>query len=253
LKTELLSTVSHELRTPLTLIHGYAELLHARAQGLSPADVEMMAEEVLLGSRTMIRLVDDLLDFSRLDGTRLHLDRARVDIADLLRRHVQAWRGQPGGDRLSLEAASPLETYADAARLDQVIRNLISNALNHAPNGRIIVRARHDPGWVWLEVEDEGPGIPEDEIPRIWESFFRGERARNSPNRGSGLGLAVVRQLVELHRGKVEVRSELGVGTAFRVWLPSAPPNGRVDHEETIISSLPATGVVHFQKRSEGE
>lgn len=253
LKTELLSTVSHELRTPLTLIHGYAELLHARAHGLTPDDVQMMAEEVLLGSRTMIRLVDDLLDFSRLDGARLHLDRVRIDVADLLRRHVQAWRGQPGGDRLQLEAISPLEIYADVARLDQVIRNLISNALNHAPTGPIMVRARHDPGWIWLEVEDQGPGIPEDEIPRIWESFFRGERARNSPNRGSGLGLAVVRQLVELHRGKVEVKSTVGVGTAFRVWLPSAPPNGRVDHEETMISSSPSTSVVHLPKRSEGE
>jgi signal transduction histidine kinase len=176
-----------------------------------------------LGSRTMIRLVDDLLDFSRRDTMRLQLERTRVELAELLRRHVQAWRGQAGGDRLRLEATTRQETFADPARLDQIIRNLISNALNHAPDGPVMVRLTGDATWVCVEVEDRGPGIPEDELPRIWESFFRGERARNSPNRGSGLGLAVVRQLAELHGGRVEVESQLGEGTTFRVWLPTAP------------------------------
>ena len=171
----------------------------------------------------MIRLVDDLLDFSRRDTVRLQLERTRVELAELLRRHVKAWRGQAGGERLRLEATTQQETFADPARLDQIIRNLISNALNHAPDGPVMVRLTGDGRWACVEVEDRGPGIPEDELPRIWESFFRGERARNSPNRGSGLGLAVVRQLVELHGGRVEVDSQLGEGTTFRVWLPTAP------------------------------
>lgn len=223
LKTELLSTVSHELRTPLTLIHGYAELLNARAELLTPEDVAMMADEILLGSRTMIRLVDDLLDFSRWDSVRL--ERTHVDLSALLRRHVHAWRGQAGGDRLRPDIAPRLETIADPARLDQIIRNLISNALHHAPDGPVMVRLSGDASWICLEVEDHGPGIPEEELPRIWESFFRGERARNSPNRGSGLGLAVVRQLTELHGGRVEAVSMLGQGTTIRIWLPAAPPS----------------------------
>jgi signal transduction histidine kinase len=234
LKTELLSTVSHELRTPLTLIHGYAELLNARAELLTPEDVAMMADEILLGSRTMIRLVDDLLDFSWRDTVRLQLERTRVELAELLRRHVQAWRGQPGGERLRLAAATRQEAFADPVRLDQIIRHLISNALNHAPDGPVMVRLTGDASWACVEVEDRGPGIPEDELPRIWESFFRGERARNSPNRGSGLGLAVVRQLVELHGGRVEAESQVGEGTTFRVWLPAAPegqPNGGPDRQ----------------------
>jgi two-component system sensor histidine kinase ResE len=261
LKTELLSTVSHELRTPLTLIHGYAELLNARADLLTPGDVAMMADEILLGSRTMIRLVDDLLDFSRMDSSRLRLERARVDVADLLRRHVQAWRGQAGGDRLRLDVSAHLETYADPARLDQIIRNLIANALSHAPEGPVVVRGDCDSPWIRLEVDDQGPGIPDDELPRIWESFFRGERARNSPNRGSGLGLAVVRQLVELHGGRVEAESRLGEGATFRVWLPTTPngvadpyQNGSLETGkpvETVSAAEPA--VVHSKKRSEGE
>ncbi|MCC7370779.1 MAG: GAF domain-containing sensor histidine kinase [Chloroflexi bacterium] len=251
LKTELLSTVSHELRTPLTLIHGYAELLQARARTLSPDDVRMMADEVLLGSRTMIRLVDDLLDFTRLESTRLNLVRARVDLAELVRRHVKAWQHQAGGERLRVETEGAPETHADLTRLDQVIRNLVSNALHHAPSGPVVVRAGHDPGWAWLEVEDAGPGIPDDELPRIWDSFFRGERARNSPNRGSGLGLSVVRQLVELHQGKIDVRSTLGQGTTFRVWLPSAPPNGTVLPDTSGLALLAATDMLRTVKHAD--
>ena len=194
----------------------------------------------------MIRLVDDLLDFSRRDDGGLQLERTRVDLAELLRRHVHAWRGEPGGDRLRLEADSPLETYADAARLDQVIRNLISNALNHAPDGPVLVRLSGDDAWIRLDVVDQGPGIPEDELPRIWESFFRGERARNSPNRGSGLGLAVVRQLVELHGGRVEVESLPEQGTTFRVWLPRAPAPPAPDRPApTVTVPANASSAVH--------
>lgn len=265
LKTELLSTVSHELRTPLTLIHGYAELLHVRAELLTPEDVAMMAEEILLGSRTMIRLVDDLLDFSRMDISRIRLDRSRVDVAELLRRHVQSWRTQAGGERLQLDVPPSLEAFADPTRLDQIIRNLISNALSHATEGPVTVRGDMDSPWVLLEVSDRGPGIPDEDLPRVWESFFRGERARNSPNRGSGLGLAVVRQLVELHGGRVEAESRPGEGATFRVWLPSLA-NGTVDlfHlrpsdadelERSLTKTVTPVGhaVVHSDMRSEGE
>jgi signal transduction histidine kinase len=270
LKTELLSTVSHELRTPLTLIHGYAELLNVRAELLTPEDVSMMADEILLGSRTMIRLVDDLLDFSRMDMSRIRLDRSRVDVADLLRRHVQTWRSQAGGERLRLDVATRLEVFADPARLDQIIRNLISNALSHAPDGPVTVRGSYDSPWVRLEVSDQGPGIPDEDLPRIWESFFRGERARNSPNRGSGLGLAVVRQLVELHGGRVEADSRPGDGATFRVWLPSTANSvadafhlspasaedvaalNRAEQAEKTVTPV-GHGMVHSKVRSEGE
>lgn len=225
LKTELLSTVSHELRTPLTLIHGYAELLNVRAELLSPADVTMMAGEILVGSRTMIRLVDDLLDFSRMTSSRLHLDRAPIDVAALVRGRVEGWQDRDERARLRLDLEpGPLVAIADPKRVGQIVGNLLANALSHAPVGPVAVRVRAEPGWVRLEVADQGPGIPPKDLPRVWESFFRGERARNSPNRGSGLGLAVVRQLVDLHGGRADVTSSEGAGAVFRIWLPAAPP-----------------------------
>jgi signal transduction histidine kinase len=228
LKTEFLTTASHELRTPLTLIHGYAELLRFRADTLTTARVVEMADEILTGSRTMIRLVDDLLDFSRLESTRPVLERQRLDVVDLLDREIRVWSGQPGGHRLVLEADAPVEAEVDPARLDQVIRHLLSNALEHTPAGPVVVRATSERGvpgklgWIRVEVVDEGSGIPEEEQPRVWEPFFRGQRALNSPHRGSGLGLAVVKQLVELHGGHVDLESGANRGSTFRVWLPAA-------------------------------
>ena len=122
-----------------------------------------------------------------------------------------------------------------------------------------MVRLSRDSSWICLEVADQGPGIPEEELPRIWESFFRGERARNSPNRGSGLGLAVVRQLVELHGGRVEAESQLGRGhdvpdlAAERpAERPRASPHdGR--RRVTALRQASTSGVVHSLMRSEGE
>lgn len=224
-KTELLSTVSHELRTPLTLIHGYAELLNARAASLAPDEVGVMAGEILAGSRTMIRLVDDLLDFSRMTSSRLHLDRAIVDVGAAVGEEVAAWTAPEERARIAVEfGPDPLMAYAEPRRVGQIVRNLLSNALGHAPAGPVQVRVQGEPGWVRIEVADHGPGIPPAELPRVWESFYRGERARNSPRRGSGLGLAVVRQLVDLHGGRADVVSTEGAGAVFRVWLPTRVP-----------------------------
>jgi signal transduction histidine kinase len=228
LKAEFLTTASHELRTPLTLIHGYAELLRFRAETLTPADVSAMSDEILTGSRTMIRLVDDLLDFSRMESTRPVLERQRVDVADLIDRQVRSWSDQPGGERLRFDAASPLEAEVDESRLEQIVRNLIANALEHTPDGWVLVRARRDPGataTIHVEVIDQGPGMSEEEQPRVWEPFFRGQRALNSARRGSGLGLAVVKQLVELHGGSIGLESSMSRGSTFWFTLPAARSN----------------------------
>jgi K+-sensing histidine kinase KdpD len=222
LKAELLNTVSHELRTPLSLIHGYAELLVHRADRLSPAEVAQMSGEIYTSSKTLARLVDDLLDFSRLEHGRLQLRRQRLDLGEMLGTMVRSFRSQPAGERITSDLAAGLLVDADPERLHQVVGNLLSNALSYTAAGAIVVRAHRDADRIRVEVEDHGPGLSSEEVGRIWESFYRGAQAANLPNRGSGLGLTVVKQLVELHGGRVGVRSAPGQGATFWFTLPAA-------------------------------
>ena len=224
LKTEFLSTASHELRTPLSLIHGYAELLMHRAAQLAPEQVAAMAGEIHGGSRTMVRLVDDLLDFSRLEQGRLRLRRRRVVVSETLGWLIDAFRRQPGGERIVAELAAE-EAFVDPERLSQVVGNLLANALRYAPEGPILVRAARRNGWLEVDVSDRGPGIPPDEQGRIWDEFYRGSAALDSQERGNGLGLAVVKHLVELHGGRVGLSSGPGQGTTFRLTVPVEGPS----------------------------
>ena len=141
LKAELLNTVSHELRTPLSLIHGYAELLVHRAEHLDPAEVAQMSGEIYASSRTLARLVDDLLDFSHLDHGRLQLRRKRIALGELLESLARTFGTQPGGERIATELEAGLEVDADPERLHQVVGNLLSNALAYTSRGPIMVRA----------------------------------------------------------------------------------------------------------------
>jgi K+-sensing histidine kinase KdpD len=235
LKTEFLSTVSHELRTPLSLILGYAELLMHRAPRLSSNQVIDMAGEIHAGSLTMARLVDDLLDFTRLEQGKIRFHPKRLPLAELLGRLVEPFRLQPGGGRITLDLTFGPEANVDPERFAQVINNLLTNALRYAPDGPIRVALREQPGdpaadstapgagaVLLVEVSDQGPGIPQEEQGRIWEKFYRGTGALLSPTRGNGLGLAVVKHLVELHGGVVGLRSTPGRGSTFWFSLPRA-------------------------------
>jgi GAF domain-containing protein/anti-sigma regulatory factor (Ser/Thr protein kinase) len=221
LKAELLNTVSHELRTPLSLIQGYAELLVHRADRLDPAEVAQMSGEIYTSSRTLARLVDDLLDCSNLDHGRLQLRRRRVALSELLEALTRTFGTQPGGDRIETDLEIGLAADADPERLHQVVGNLLMNALTYSSSGQILVRAYREQGSVRVEVIDHGPGLAAEEVSRVWESFYRGTESAQLPNRGSGLGLTVVKQLVELHGGRVGVESTPGGGATFWFTLPS--------------------------------
>ncbi|MCC7104378.1 MAG: HAMP domain-containing histidine kinase, partial [Chloroflexi bacterium] len=221
LKAELLNTVSHELRTPLSLIHGYSELLVHRADRLSPAEVAQMSGEIYTSSKTLARLVDDLLDFSHFEHGRLELRQRRLDLGEMLTALAHLFRAQPGGGRIVTDLEANIQVDADPDRLHQVVGNLLSNALAYTTDGAITIRSRREANLARVEVEDHGPGLLPEEVSRIWESFYRGAEAANLPNRGSGLGLTVVRQLVELHGGNVGVRSAPGQGATFWFTLPA--------------------------------
>ncbi len=241
LKTDLLNTVSHELRTPLTLIHGFAELLALDARAFDVQELRRMGQEIHRGSSIMQRIVDDLLDYGRIEGGRLRLQLAETDLVDLVRTSVEAFSMEPGGDRLALDLPeAPLQALVDPARVGQVLANFVTNALRYASDGPVVVRlAEEPPHHAVLEVLDEGPGLPPDVLSRVWEMFYRGPEMMESPIRGAGIGLAVVKNLVEAHGGVAEVESEPGQGAIFRARLPLSYVARTADSQATAVAPRP--------------
>lgn len=182
-----------------------------------------MAQEIHKGSSSMVRLVDDLLDISRIESGQLALRLRQTDLESLLRSVVVAFGSQAEGHPLSVElpAGRLPGIVADPERIRQVVSNLVSNAIRYSPTGTdIVVRGRTGAGVVRIEVEDHGVGIAADEQRRVFERFYRGSAALTSQLRGSGLGLAIVKHLVEAHGGEVGVDSHLGAGSTFWFTLP---------------------------------
>jgi two-component system sensor histidine kinase ResE len=223
LKDEFLGQVSHELRTPLTIIHGYSELM---VDGLltEEAMLRQSAQEIHTSSALMLRLVDDLLDTSRLDAGRIELKNDRVELSSWLRRVAASFGQATPSHRViaRLPAVLPIVS-ADLDRLGQVMNNLLSNAARYSAKGSEIRITAHAVGHsVEIQVIDEGPGIAVEDCERIFEKFYRGKHGATLAVRGTGLGLAVARQLVEAHGGTIGVRSTLGQGSTFWVLLAVA-------------------------------
>ena len=222
LKAEFLGTVSHELRTPLWLVMGYAEMLERDEDALRP-EQRAMVGEIRRSAETMVRLVDDLLDFSASEQGQLRLRTRRVSVPEVLGDLVEGFRGRPGGERIRACLPRRLQAEVDPDRLTQIVSNLFSNALRYAPEGPVALRLNVKGPWVRVEVADRGPGVPPGERERIWEPFYRGAEEVRSPRRGTGLGLPVVRRLVELHGGQVGVGETPGGGATFWFTLPLRP------------------------------
>jgi signal transduction histidine kinase len=222
LKGEFVATVSHELRTPLTSISGYAELLLM-------SDIEeqqrKMIEVIDRNSRRLLTLVEDLLTLSRVDSGALARMDEDVDLSELIgaAASVLSPALDAAGVRVEAEVAPELPTVlGNRSQLERVLLNLMSNALKFSDSGAAItVRANLVDDDVEFSVEDTGMGIPADEHPQLFTRFFRTAEARRRAIQGTGLGLAVVREIVERHHGVVSVRSALGEGTTMTVSLPA--------------------------------
>jgi two-component system OmpR family sensor kinase len=213
---------SHELRTPLTRIRGFAELYR---QGALPAqaDVDRAMNRVESEAARMGLLVEDLLLLARLDQQR-PWEHAPVDLLELATDAVQDARAVDPDRTVELEvvAAGPAPVVeGDAARLRQVLGNLVGNALTHTA-APVTVRVSTATGNAVVEVEDRGPGIPAEDRPRVFERFYRADTSRTRASGGTGLGLSIVAALVAAHRGSVEVLDTPGGGATFRVTLPLA-------------------------------
>ncbi|WP_338825294.1 Sensor histidine kinase ResE [Moorella humiferrea] len=225
LRQEFLAGVSHDLRTPLTFIQGYAEAL---ADGLAAGEKERQEyiNIILAEAVRLRRLVDDLLELNKMAAGQLPLEMAVIDVKELLAGVVRKFRPLLAEQGLELELEMPpsLPTVrADAGRLEQVMTNLLDNARNHTPpGGRIKVTAGQVDKDIKVSVIDTGSGIPAEDLPYIWERFYKVDKSRSRRDGGSGLGLAIVKSLVEAHGGRVEVESQLGKGSTFSFYLPSS-------------------------------
>jgi signal transduction histidine kinase len=231
LRQNLVNDVAHELRAPLANLQGYLEVLR---DGLTPATPEVIAilhEESLL----LNRLVADLQELALAEAGELPLHREPRPIDTSITNAIDAIRPQAEANQLTLiESASNSlpEVLVDDARLSQILRNLLRNALAHTPSGGSIeVRATPAlPGEIAVSVQDSGNGIPAENLPYVFERFYRVDPSRARSTGGSGLGLAIVKHLVEAHGGHICVTSQPGTGTTFTFTLPVATTADRLHH-----------------------
>ncbi len=219
-KTTFFSNVSHEFRTPLTLMLGPIESALARHQSQEDRqDFELLHRNAL----RLLKLVNALLDFSRIEAGRVQASYQPIDLAALTRDLASVFgsAADHAGLQLRLECQPLPETvYVDREMWEKIVLNLLSNAFKSTFDGEIVVSLKESDGAAELTVSDTGTGIPQDEIPHLFERFRRIEGARRRTNEGSGIGLALVHELVTIHGGTISVESTPGVGTSFRVRLP---------------------------------
>ena len=221
-RRDFVANVSHELKTPLTSISGYAETILTDRP--DPTVTRRFLETILNNARRMQRLVDDLLDLSRIEAGRWQPEPDTVDVVAAVE---EVWTGladraESRGIELSLETATGAETvWADPDGLRQVLLNLLDNSLRYSrPGGRVTCGTVLQNEGVVLSVSDTGAGIASEHLPRIFERFYRADHSRSREEGGTGLGLAIVKHVVEAHGGRVWAESERGRGTTVSCWFP---------------------------------
>jgi signal transduction histidine kinase len=220
LRRNMIADIAHELRTPLSNLKGYLEAIHDGVVKPAPDAIRSLDEEANLLSR----LVDDLQELSLAEAGELKLDCQTEDIIKLLKQTVAMRQTHAAAKGVLVSANLPKKlppVNIDTHRISQVLFNLIDNAITHTPRGgSITIAARHLGNWLEISVEDTGEGIPAEDLPNIFERFYRVDKSRARATGGAGLGLAIAKSLVEAHGGRIEVRSEEGKGSRFSFTLP---------------------------------
>lgn len=227
MRRDFVSDVSHELRTPLSFIQGYSEAL---LDGLdrNPEQRRSYLQIIVEETVRLKRLVTNLLDLSLLEAGRFKPPQEPFSLAGVLKRAMRAMEPMAGSLGVAIKAEGAVDlppALGDEDRIEQVLINLMDNALRHTPaGGWVTVSVRPSPGLdaINIDVADTGEGIPPGELPRIWERFYKVDKARTRSHGGTGLGLSIVKSIVSAHGGEVTVESTPGLGTTFHVVLPSA-------------------------------
>jgi two-component system phosphate regulon sensor histidine kinase PhoR len=225
-RQEFLSNVSHELRTPLTAIMAFVETLESGAKE-DPESCQRFLSIIRRNASRMHELIDDILELTAIEGGNVHLRAAPVDLHSLVDEiHASlASKAETQNITLRNDVAPDTFVYADARRLEQMLTNLVDNGIKFTrPNS--IVAVNHETGVRdRILVSDNGEGIPAQHLERLFERFYRIDRARSREMGGTGLGLAIVKHLALLHGGEITVQSELGKGSTFTIHLPKAQQN----------------------------
>ena len=220
-RRELISDLTHELRTPLTVVRGYLEeLADSKIEGTPELYLRLIKE-----TRRLERLIHDLQELSKAEAGYLSIDSQSLDLRPLLASLVERFADQLLEEGPTLELNCPKDlpaVVADRDRTEQILVNLLGNAIRYTEKGSITIKAQKINRLVWVSITDTGVGIAKEDLPFVFERFWRADPSRASYSGGTGIGLAIARRLVELQGGRIEVDSELGQGSTFRFCLPIA-------------------------------
>ncbi|TCP59511.1 two-component system sensor histidine kinase ResE [Tumebacillus sp. BK434] len=228
MRRDFIANVSHELRTPLAMMQGYSEALLDEF-GDDPEQREELTNIILDETHRMRRLVNDLLDLAQLEAGQFQMHEEQIDMEHLIRRIGRKFTTVAHERNVALQVEitpdeRPATVLGDSDRLEQVFTNLLDNAFRHTPQGgRITLAMAREDMVLRVCVKDTGEGIPPDDLPHVWDRFYKVDKARTRSKGGTGLGLAITYNIVKNHHGDIVVDSEVGRGTSFDVLLPIAP------------------------------
>ncbi|WP_423407273.1 ATP-binding protein [Heyndrickxia sp. MSNUG] len=223
LREDFIANVSHELRTPISMMQGYSEAI---VDDIAQTDEEKkeMAKVIYDESLRMGRLVNELLDLARMEAGHILLSVESIEIEPYVNRVIRKFHGlaKEKGIDLSVQLDTDESNFRfDPDRIEQVLTNLIDNAIRHVPDSAsILISGRTDERGLYIEVNDQGPGIPEEDLPFLFERFYKADKSRTRGISGTGLGLAIAKNIIEAHRGNISVKSKLGHGTTFSFFIP---------------------------------
>jgi signal transduction histidine kinase len=220
LRQNMVADIAHELRTPLSVMRGNLEAILDGVFEPTEENISSIHKETVL----LTRLVDDLQELALAEAGELRIERESTDLRALIERTVRSVSPQADRDNLTIVKDLPDDlpsVSVDPQRIGQVMFNLLDNALRHSPQGgTVTVKAREQEGALQVDVTDQGPGLSDEELSLVFERFYRGDKARARATGGAGLGLTIVKQLVEAHGGRVWAESEAGKGATFSLTLP---------------------------------